>query len=230
MNAELERHLQSVRAAQPGIKILKDRLNAREANVRKHLQDAQKLLEAGEESGDRGLDLTLRGHGNLDEEVAARYRDLEARMKGRQGEFVVIEFPVQIGFRFSIEVTAQQKTLFRIGVLTGESLIFEHLDEVRSFKECTFPVSHYLSGSSDQLLLWESETVCTPEKGNIFGTGGHYEEDPPSLRELIAKHKVGEIFIGNDEVRKWLKDRNGEEFFKAAADALGMLILEPTEP
>jgi hypothetical protein len=231
MNAELERHLQAIRAAQPGIDKLEARLKERKANVQEHLRNAQALLNAGAKPEDRYLGIAIRGHG-LDQAIADRYRDLETRMKGRKGEFVAIEFVKDIPFKYSSDnVETARHTLFRIGVLASDSLIFEVLNESSAYKECTLPATQYLGGYSDQLLLWKSDVVRTPEKGNIFSGGGHYYEQPPSLRQVIAQQQACEIFIGNDEVRKWLiKDRHAEKFFKAAANALGMLILEPTDP
>jgi hypothetical protein len=230
MNAELERHLQSIRATQPSIDKLEARLKTKKAYLQEHLRAAQELIAAGEKSDDRFLDMVIRGHGTLDEELALRYRKLEGSLQGRRGEFVTVEFIADVPYKFSQDcVESRRHILFRIGVLTEESLIFAALNPIGLFKECTVPVAKYVEGDTDQLLLWSGGSIRQSKQENLFFGASLYDDGPPSLRQWIANPEICKIIVGNDAVRAWLDERHAGKFFKSAADALGMLILEPTE-
>jgi hypothetical protein len=195
------------------------------------MSSIQGRIIAGETTGDRFQDIVIRCHGLPDEVLEANYRELEGKLKGRQGEFVVIEFSKDIPFKFTMTGSESRRhTFFRIGLLAGDSLVFETLNEGSPFKECTLPVPQYLAGNTDTLYVWKNQTSRAPDKQNIFAGGSLYHEQPPELRAVVAGFKQLEFIVGNEAVQEWLKKHSAEKFFKVAADALSMLSMEPTEP
>ena len=191
------------------------------------LSNIRKAVKAGESTDDHIRNMVLVVHG-LDTELEKKYRALEGLLAGKKGEFVLLSYDVNVPFKFSAtSVECRHASFYRIGVLEGEGLAWmDKNDPFTSYSPITLPVSRYLSGKES--YFHSGDNTGGVSVRNIFAHA-HNHEDPPSLHALMQGEAGGSVVIGDEEVRKWLKEHRMEALFEPAAAALSKLILEPTD-
>lgn len=227
--------------------ILEEEIRARESLVKEHaaqLAEKQKAikflvsqLEAkvkqGETTGNRIRDLVLRVHG-YNPFFEERYATLEARLKGKGGEFILIFFEARIAMRYhGMGMDERLAVLYRLGVLEGEELLLKDglsgtfIDHATP--RFTLPVSRYIGGEAEvKVGVGERDVVIVPQ--NIFARDSvpHYK-NPCFLDDFLKSNsdQFG-IVVGDEAVREWLENKHYMiGLFKSAADVLSKLILEP---
>ena len=225
----------SISLALWGLKNLQDQLdeidNSRKvkaAELSAEESTLRKRLAAGETTGDPLQDLVIRAHGYGKDlaDVLARYRELEGMLKGKKGEFILLSFHAQIPFKHTMtSVECRDARCYRLGVLTDESLVWAGERGPLGYYSITIPVSQFIYGEG-----YLAPPNLPPQKGDLFAQM-HRHADPHAL-SLMMEEGYGwkeVLIIGNDAVKKWLNSHIMPELYKVAADALGMLELEPTE-
>ena len=203
----------------------------------------QRVID-GESTGDKFQDIVIRDFGVIDDGLRKKYADLEARLAGRKGEFILIEFTSSVMHRhvFGKGRENRDQNFFRIGVLEGEALVFCKLGYGGRNEESALPVSRFITRPVGHFSRKEPR-LLEVTAGNIFADvfvpGYGNDSNPPSLRvhfappsphEFFVRHKNLEIVIGDADVQNWSKAQLMEDFYRAAADSLSKLILTPTEP
>ena len=203
--------------------VFEDEAKKVDAKIRDCLSDIRKALENSATTGDPLRDLVIKDWG-ISEVVEKRYRLLQKRLVGKKGEFVLIPFATKVPHKhtFGEGYEYRDARCYRLGVLEAETLVWEKDVQI------TLPISRYISG--EEGFVSPSE-VHELHKENIFAHafGGFHEGDPPLLRELINGDCGYVIVIGDEAVRKWLKEQRMQGLFKSVADALSKLVLEPTD-
>src|SRR3989344_7938755 len=110
-------------------------------------QEAGKLraeLTAGGTTKDPVYDLVLKVGGGVNDPSLPKYRELQERLKGKKGEFVLIKYHAKTRQRFGGELRESDfcdETHFRIGVLQAEKLRLTKLGY-----HITLPIDQYLQG------------------------------------------------------------------------------------
>lgn len=199
-----------------------EKLRTEHAFRTKLLQDE---IAKGDTTGDPLRDLVIRAYG-LNDEITAQYRQLQDRLVGKKGEFVLIRYHSEVRQRFGGEVRSsdfRHEMHFRIGVLQTEQLCLTTISHL-----VTLPIPQYLQG------VWGigARSVVAdgkPSPGTFFECIDSEDQPPPLAHYMTEAHLAGDLLIGDDAVRAELvKNRDGE-FFNVAAERLGRLILQPTD-
>ncbi|MBI2004740.1 hypothetical protein HYS79_01085 [Patescibacteria group bacterium] len=195
-------------------------------DIYEKLKKVRKAFAAGESTGDHIRDMVLTVHG-LDHKLEEKYRELEGKLKGKRGEFVLLSYHAKIPFKHSMTgVEYRDASCFRLGVLEGEELVWKDGDGLSAMvSPVTFHISRYIK--SEEGYIRPGDNLGGVVQKNIFARG--YDEGPPPLHALM-RSEGGEIVIGDEAVKKWLEERGivMEALFVPAAAALSKLILEPT--
>ncbi len=181
--------------------------------------------------GDMLQDLVLRAGYGINDPSLPLYRGLQARLKGKKGDFVMIRYYAKVRFRFS-EISSssdyRHETHFRVGLLAGEELRLG--TALGGGLVVTLPVDRRRQGSWPDSRIYgvhlEEEYPNVPPQKEFF----EWRDDhPPSLLEYLTNEHLGShLIIGDAAFHSELKKIDCEDFFKVAAEALGRLILEPT--
>lgn len=183
-------------------------------------------------SGDRISDLVISFHGKVGDKVLdRRYRELEAALRGKQGEFVLVlhretEWMEKHGTTahgFGID-----HQYYRLGVLGSET--------IKLIKGCGFggdeapsiDVSRFVEGEIEPLSMPSTLSVVN---GNIFGRHMGPRNITPLFHLLQDDNFRWQdvIVIGDAAVKEFLEESHMTRLFKVAGDALGKLILTPTD-
>ncbi|HWB34256.1 MAG TPA: hypothetical protein VG753_02990 [Candidatus Paceibacterota bacterium] len=185
-------------------------------------------IKAGSTTGDRIRDLLIRVHG-VSDELETIYRQLDAELIGRRGEFVLLSYIVKER-AYGIRDDMRSVDYYRLGVLEGEELIY------REGIGTTLPISRYLMGP--KVVVFESTQLKTREdlekvhwvekKGNIFENQLLF--GPPSLdRHLISQLPEAPaalrpsnllITVGDEAVETFLKNIAMQGFLPLAKNLL----------
>lgn len=186
------------------------------------LRDA---IAGGAETGDKMFDIALRVRG-YDPELADKFRELDAELKSKTGEFVLVTFETkfmtthrQIG-----KCDFENRTMFRIAILTGDTLIW---NEKGLDGYVTVPTKRYTTGEVATIF---SKPVPRPavSDGDLFACA--YIDDPKPLGMLVLEDRWrAHLFIGDDAVRAFLAEKRMLPLFRTAAEALGRLVLQPLD-
>lgn len=197
-------------------------------------QETSKLraaLAAGGTTKDPLYDLVLKAGYGVNDPSLPKYRELQARLKGKRGEFVMVRYYVDVRERFGgtfDESDMRHEEHFRIGVLAGEE--FRGVS-IAGTPLITLPVDTYMQGtwprSHSHTVTFEDECPHAPLRGDFLELRS--EDDPPRLLEYLQnEHYAANLVIGDDAFRAELKRVECEGFFFEAADALGRLVLTPS--
>ncbi len=223
-----------VQARINGVEAVQKSIAKKEADLKRlrvELETRNDLLikeieEKGGTSGDSLRDLVIRVYG-LNEEITQQYRALQERLKGCEGEFVMIRYAAQVRQRFGGELRGSDflyESHFRLGVLRGEELCLERSGA--SSPTITLPIVQYLQGVWGE-GMWRATLEESPVKGDLFEWFGP-DENPPLLVDYLRDVKE-DIFIGDKAVKAGLARGGNEKCFAQAAERLGRLVLQPTE-
>ncbi|MBM3271937.1 hypothetical protein FJY94_01465 [Candidatus Kaiserbacteria bacterium] len=183
------------------------------------LRDA---IAAGAKTGDPMLDLTMRCH-HYDPVLVEKFRELDAELKGKTGEFVLVVFETRVMtcHRFLGPNDYENRTMFRMALLRGESLIWHERNYV------TVPSERYITGDV-AMMFGDSDPRIEMCDGDLFAR--MYRNDPEILGILVLKDLWRErLYVGDEAVKAFLKEKHMLPLFNAAAEALGRLILQPTD-
>jgi hypothetical protein len=158
-----------------------------------------------------------------------RYAALNALLKGKKGEFVLIAYNAKIPTRYGGDgIDHRQVSWYRLGILEEESLRAAD-GGLMSGQAVTLPVVQYIYGEVEVILdRKDIRRALSVQKGELF-QHAFGSPNPPALRTLLFAEQGDHIAIGDEAVREWLRKRAMQGLYKPAADALSKLILEPTE-
>jgi hypothetical protein len=205
-------------------------LKAARATLAERTKKLQDLLAAGGTTGDRLQDLVIQAFG-VDDALTALYRSLEERLKGKNGEFVLVRYPAEVRMRFGGDIRSSdfnQETHFRIGILAGETLQMGN----RRFGGATvigLPIQRFLIGQWPE--SFGRKAVVDDgmfEGGDLFDWRAPEDQPPQLLQYLQEEYLAKDLLIGDDAVKQALAEAHSEQFFAQAAERLGRLILQPT--
>lgn len=189
------------------------------------------FLGMGETTGNRLVDLVVRAGGWLNDPILPKVRELEARLKGKEGEFVLIHWSGEARTRFGGSIREgdfEHREFCRIGILAAEELKLVRGSE-GSLPSIALPVvDRFLNGRwAYSFMATTFEEKPVEEAGDFFEWTG--DEQPPTLTKYLVDESLAKnLLIGDDEVRTALKASGDEEKFAEAAERLGRLVLQPT--
>lgn len=155
------------------------------------------MLRAGGTTGDRGLDLTFTHHHALDHAIAAAYNGIEAAMRGKVNQAVLLRC---VETRLVRSVPQHYKTpihCFRLGFLTGEKLTSRYSRQLGY--TVGLPINSFVVGD-----------VCPYTDLQRFDDHSINEPAYTFCNPLRSLHEEWERFviIGDDAVRVWLTRHN----------------------
>jgi hypothetical protein len=195
--------------------------------------DAIKDLDNGATTGDRLRDMLLRVYW-YNPRAEERYRSVETQLKGKKGEFVLLSFNAQVAFRFhGTGRDTRNAQCFRLGVLEGDELVLKK--GLMGTMVPTLPIPRYVYGETTFLAVEDDVKRLEVEEKEFFDHAFH-DMNPPRLTDILYIGRDGSdwtgwqetVIIGDEAVKKWLKEHAMPGLYKPAADLLSKLILEPT--
>ncbi len=199
--------------------------------VHKATEALRERVEAGEESGDRITNLAIRFLSDVGPEIIEKCRAFEARLRGKKGELVALEYPSKAersGWRSDEETRHEHVTAVRFSILRSESL---YVDPNEKYFPLTLDCPRAVV-MHKPLAFRRPVPANSPLFGHTFG----YLDLPPSCRlaECIRAEpdiKYPEtLYIGNDEVTAYLNENDvadPKSLMDEILEMLGQLVLRP---
>ncbi|MEK7108876.1 MAG: hypothetical protein AAB919_00370 [Patescibacteria group bacterium] len=189
-------------------------------------------LAAGGTTNDPLHDLVLKAGYGVNDPSLTFYRGLQTRLKGRNGQFVMVRYPAEVRERCGgtlDESDMRHEEHFRLGILAGEELRLGN--SIAGTPLITLPVDRYMHGawpgSHSLVVTFKDEAPQTPFRGDFLELRS--EGDPARLLEYLQnEHLVPNLVVGDEAFRAELKGVDCESFLFEAADALGRLLLQPS--
>lgn len=221
----VETLLLNVRAARQMTDAAEERLKKSQEVLAEHESALRGAIEAGGTTGDPMLDLTMRCH-RYDLELAAAFRELDTELKGKIGELALVVFETKImtTHRQIGECDFENRTMFRIAVLAGDTLAW---NEKGLGGYVTVPTERYATGEVAKIFGDRAPRPAVSD-GDLFARA--YIDDPKPLDLLVREDRWRtHLFIGDNAVRRYLSAKCMLPIFGAAAQALGRLVLQPTD-
>lgn len=211
-------------------------LCAKRAGVEVDLNELQRLIktktaqlrgeiEVGGTTGDKVRDLVLRAGGAVDDPLLPKYRELQAKLAGKRGEFVMIRYSVRIDYVFgSVSNNGElgREEHFRIGLLAGKDLRLG--TALGGSPVITLPVDCYKQGhwprSRAYGISFEKPHPDASPQLDFFEY--RRSDDPPSLLQYLTDPYLTPCLVIGDEVFRTELDKIGSSgFFDVACKALG---------
>jgi hypothetical protein len=194
-------------------------------SIKLQTEDIRTKITDGATAGDSIRNLVLLVHG-YDPELEAKYRTLEERLKGKQGEFVLIRF-----YDRERGIEAEQRLgrydgSIRIGILAGETLRLTRPEAglFATSQTITLPINRYAYGTW-RTGVYAATLEDTLSHGEFFRYSAVYNRDgcnatPPDLCDYLDEPYSKEMFIGNEAVRAELALGRNQDLFQRALIAL----------
>ena len=207
--------------------IKKAELEQVQGQVQQETDRLRAELAAGGTTNDPVLDLVLKIGCRDDDPALPKYRELQKRLKGKRGDFVMIRYHIivrQHGGKSS-ESGYRHETRFRVGLLAGEELRLGTstviLLPIDRYRQGHWPPSHVYD------ISFENEHPSVPPQKDFF-EWHRYDVPPNLLQYLLEEHLAPDLIVGDEAFRAELKKVGREKFFNIVAEVLGRLIREPT--
>ncbi|MEK7520338.1 MAG: hypothetical protein AAB581_03820 [Patescibacteria group bacterium] len=175
-------------------------------------EEVREAIRSGKSTDDRIKDFVIMRYGKQNKECEGVYRDLQERLAGKAGQFVLMAEAreKEAKFRLCSMLPPQDDDRFSktyehlsLGVLSGEMLIFSVAENL-----CTIPIGGNLAYYTGE-LSWEGEHVLQEKQPMLVST-------PDGERDLVLQYgktfrdHLGEkdryqldVLVGNDEVMGW---------------------------
>lgn len=223
-----------------------------QAQIREEVQQVQSFIKAGETTGDKIIDFVFVRYDSVNQEIVGAYRDLEARIQKRVGEFVlvVIREEEKVSFRCGDfgDVAIRQtimppppdlfilKTSLILGVLKGKSLIFNIADIVDG--KCEIPTSNIVScldARRDKFDVGNDNIIFPFLFPWKFYDLGLDLNKPLERKDASSNYKSHdepilklEVIVGDEEVVSWFKKQKERHYFVAFLN-MARLLGRPTD-
>ncbi len=189
----------------------------------------KQAIERGETTGDRLYDMVVSAHG-LHSPLLEKYQALAQAIKGMSGELVLHVFVDEVRTRhvFGRGWETEARTCFRLGILDSDELVLGH-GRTRGCNDIDLPINRFIDGSMQRVGTQPGLERYKVHTMSMFDT--YHDPSPDLLETLLGKVNWRPLLtVGDEAVRKRLATEYSIDVdFDEAAEALGRLILKPTE-
>jgi len=204
--------------------------DAEEARARSEIEAMRASILAGETTGDRIRDYLIVKFGVIDESARERYEAINALMKGKTGELIVVHYTESVCtiHRFIGPNEYENVRYVDIAILAGDELVFEFGEKDAT---CSLPIKSY----SQQEYRWTitEGTISEAHAGKIFLAKdcGKPVQSPSLLR---GDWRPFNLEIGEEAAMAWIESnlmdfRVKKNLFLLILEKLGRLTLTSPE-
>ena len=214
---------------------LRDKADTLERELRKQVQN-------GESTGDRIVDLLLRTGRTPTKNALENYRELDAALKGKRGELVLVTYTVgEAEVRGGPGMSRDRVIdMVAVGVLHGDSLVYDekrHLLALPVGRYITFREPSFVSLVGFHELSEHPALLSECPEFDVYD--GRFTLDPKQYVHCTVTQLL--LRIGDDAVREWLLAAYGmfldthssesaiDNLFAQLCEQVGRLLLQPTE-
>lgn len=189
---------------------------------RKLLSQIREAIRSGETTGNKIDDFIIAKYGDLNHDYSKSLNDLEKRLKGKVGQYVLLvkkeiqkkEFINRRGFSESLippPSSCSLKTDFFLGLISSDSLYINI-----NFNLC------YVSIIGNKMICFNDIGYCRAVISELVIVSS-YVDNIPSLSNVFSyegNHRAAEFFVGDEEVKKLFCEFSRYEEFFLKADKL----------
>jgi hypothetical protein len=188
----------------------KDKLSHLEIELEANNRRIRSLIENGNSSGDKIIDLVMLRHYAFDERLVYRYRELENRLKDKIGQDVLVIKEADYCYVHGASYSPNHyglKKMIMIGKLSGENFIFS--ERGFSGRDYFFPVDAYFR-------YWKGVLVLINSPIDLVDLSGGNSLSGQKPMEPI-------VLIGEEDINNWLNEAKDKSVSEVVIDAIKKL-------